>query len=50
MGACPCGFDGNGLPVGLQIVGKPQDDVSIIQLAHQYETFASQKLNLRMNP
>ena len=43
----PCGFDKNGLPVGLQIVGKPWDEISIIQLAHRYETFASQKLNRR---
>ena len=41
----PCGFDRNGLPVGLQIVGKPWDDVTVIQLAHQYERAATQKSN-----
>jgi aspartyl-tRNA(Asn)/glutamyl-tRNA(Gln) amidotransferase subunit A len=33
----PCGFDTNGLPLGLQIVGKPWDEGAVLQLAHQYE-------------
>lgn len=33
----PCGFDANGLPLGLQIVGKPWDESAVFQLAHQYE-------------
>jgi aspartyl-tRNA(Asn)/glutamyl-tRNA(Gln) amidotransferase subunit A len=41
----PCGFDTNGLPVGLQIVGKPWDEVTVIQLAHEYEKAAGQKPN-----
>jgi aspartyl-tRNA(Asn)/glutamyl-tRNA(Gln) amidotransferase subunit A len=41
----PCGFDTNGLPVGLQIVGKPWDEVTVIQLAHEYEKAAGQKRN-----
>ena len=32
----PCGFDANGLPVGLQIVGKPGDDTAVLRLAHQF--------------
>jgi aspartyl-tRNA(Asn)/glutamyl-tRNA(Gln) amidotransferase subunit A len=36
----PCGFDGRGLPVGLQIVGKPGDDRTVLQLAYQYERAA----------
>jgi aspartyl-tRNA(Asn)/glutamyl-tRNA(Gln) amidotransferase subunit A len=32
-----CGFDKHGLPLGLQIVGKPWDDGAVLQLAHQYE-------------
>ena len=36
----PCGFDRNGLPVGLQMVGKPQDDGAVLQLAWQYERAA----------
>jgi aspartyl-tRNA(Asn)/glutamyl-tRNA(Gln) amidotransferase subunit A len=34
----PCGFDGRGLPIGLQIVGKPGDDAAVLRLARQYET------------
>jgi aspartyl-tRNA(Asn)/glutamyl-tRNA(Gln) amidotransferase subunit A len=33
----PCGFDRNGLPVGLQIVGRPFDELTILQTAHAYE-------------
>ncbi|HEX2343720.1 MAG TPA: amidase [Vicinamibacterales bacterium] len=36
----PCGFDDHGLPVGLQIVGKPREDGAILQLAWQYERAA----------
>jgi aspartyl-tRNA(Asn)/glutamyl-tRNA(Gln) amidotransferase subunit A len=32
-----CGFDKHGLPLGLQIVGKPWDDGVVLQLAHQYQ-------------
>jgi len=33
----PCGFTPDGLPVGLQIVGRPQDDWGVLQLAHAFE-------------
>ncbi len=33
----PCGFTPGGLPVGLQIVGRPQDDWGVLQLAHAFE-------------
>lgn len=33
----PCGFDSDGLPVGLQIAGKPFDEPTILQVAHAYE-------------
>src|SRR5256714_2050902 len=33
----PCGFDTNGLPVGLQIVGKPSDEASVLHLAYRFE-------------
>jgi aspartyl-tRNA(Asn)/glutamyl-tRNA(Gln) amidotransferase subunit A len=36
----PCGFDGHGLPVGLQIVAKPWHDGAVLQLACQYEKAA----------
>jgi aspartyl-tRNA(Asn)/glutamyl-tRNA(Gln) amidotransferase subunit A len=34
----PCGFDRNGLPLGLQIVGKPWDEATVLYLAYRYET------------
>ena len=33
----PSGFTTDGLPVGLQLVGKPQDDLGVLQLAHAFE-------------
>jgi amidase len=33
----PCGFTENGLPVGLQIVGRHRDEWSVLQLAHAFE-------------
>jgi aspartyl-tRNA(Asn)/glutamyl-tRNA(Gln) amidotransferase subunit A len=32
----PCDFDRQGLPLGLQIVGKPYDDCAVLRLADQY--------------
>ena len=34
----PCGFTADGLPVGLQIVGKPWDDLGVLQLARGFES------------
>jgi amidase len=33
----PTGFGPNGLPMGLQLIGKPQGDLALLQLAHMYE-------------
>lgn len=33
----PCGFTEEGLPVGLQIVGKPFDDALVLQVGHTYQ-------------
>jgi amidase len=33
----PCGFTEEGLPVGLQIVGRNHDDWGVLQLAHAFE-------------
>jgi amidase len=33
----PCGFTKEGLPVGLQIVGRPRDDWGVLQLGHAFE-------------
>jgi aspartyl-tRNA(Asn)/glutamyl-tRNA(Gln) amidotransferase subunit A len=43
----PCGFDGRGLPVGLQFVGRSGDDRAVLRLASEYEAtagFASRHL------
>lgn len=34
----PCGFDSSGLPIGLQIVGKPFDEETVLKVAHAYES------------
>lgn len=33
----PCGFTPEGLPVGIQIVGRHQDDFGVLQLAYAFE-------------
>jgi aspartyl-tRNA(Asn)/glutamyl-tRNA(Gln) amidotransferase subunit A len=33
----PCGFDSDGLPIGMQIIGKHFDESTVLRLAHAYE-------------
>lgn len=33
----PCGMSPEGLPIGLQIVGKPFDEATVLRVAHAYE-------------
>ncbi|MGH9175674.1 MAG: amidase family protein, partial [Vicinamibacterales bacterium] len=33
----PCGFTPDGLPVGIQIVGRRHDDFGVLQFAHAFE-------------
>ncbi len=35
--SCPCGFTMNGLPIGLQIVGKPFEELTVLRIAHAYQ-------------
>src|SRR5437899_1532579 len=37
----PCGFDLHGLPIGLQMVAKPWDEVTLLYLAQQYQNATS---------
>lgn len=37
----PCGFDANGLPLGLQIVGKPWGEATVLRLADRYQKSSS---------
>jgi amidase len=43
----PCGFNAAGLPMGMQIIGKPQDDLGVLQLASAYEQAAQEVLGIR---
>ena len=36
----PAGFGEKGLPMGLQVIGRPRDDLSLLQLARVYEQVA----------
>jgi aspartyl-tRNA(Asn)/glutamyl-tRNA(Gln) amidotransferase subunit A len=36
----PCGFSSAGLPIGLQIVGRPFEEATILRLGHAYERAA----------
>jgi amidase len=36
----PVGFGPNGLPMGMQIIGKPHADLAVLQLAYAYEQVA----------
>ena len=34
----PCGFDSDGMPIGLQLIGRPLDEASVLRIAAAYET------------
>jgi aspartyl-tRNA(Asn)/glutamyl-tRNA(Gln) amidotransferase subunit A len=36
----PCGFDPQGLPIGLQLIGNVLAEELVLQLAHHYEQAA----------
>lgn len=40
VASVPCGFDSHGMPIGLQIVGRPGDERTVLNVAHQYELAA----------
>jgi aspartyl-tRNA(Asn)/glutamyl-tRNA(Gln) amidotransferase subunit A len=35
--ALPCGFSQAGLPIGLQIIGRPFEEAKLLQAAYAYE-------------
>ena len=34
----PVGFDSRGLPMGMQLIGRPRGDVEVLRIAHAYES------------
>ena len=34
----PCGFSGEGLPIGFQLIGKPFDEATLFRVGHAYES------------
>ncbi len=43
----PVGFSATGLPMGMQLIGRPRDDLGVLQLAHAYEQAAQDVLQIR---
>ena len=48
LGLCavslPCGFTGDGLPIGLQIIGHPRDEARLLRLARAFEQASAYNL------
>ncbi|MDE0709682.1 MAG: amidase family protein, partial [bacterium] len=47
----PCGFDRDGLPIGLQIAGRPFDEVTVLRIGAAYEattTWSEQRPPVRV--
>ncbi|MEP6876063.1 MAG: amidase family protein, partial [Burkholderiales bacterium] len=42
----PAGFSAAGLPMGLQLIGRPQGDAALLQLARLYEDAAQDVLSI----
>jgi amidase len=43
----PVGFNAAGLPMGMQLIGRPRADTAVLQLAHAYEQAAQDVLQVR---
>ena len=48
LGLCavslPCGFTGDGLPIGLQLIGHPRDEARLLRLARAFEQASAYNL------
>ena len=45
----PCGRTSAGLPVGLQIVGRPHDDVGVLRIAKAFENTETFKVTIPLD-
>ncbi len=43
----PVGFGPTGLPMGMQLIGRPRADLAVLQLAHAYEQAAQDVLSIK---
>ena len=43
----PCGVDGQGMPIGLQIIGRPFDEETVLNVAYVYEQATEWRKNSR---
>ena len=43
----PVGFNAAGLPMGMQLIGRPRGDLKLLQLARQWERLAADVLAVR---
>jgi amidase len=43
----PVGFNAAGLPMGMQLIGRPRSDTAVLQLAYAYEQAAQDVLQVR---
>ena len=46
----PCGFTAEGLPVAIQIVGRPRGEAALLRAAHQLESVLGVNAQLPINP
>jgi aspartyl-tRNA(Asn)/glutamyl-tRNA(Gln) amidotransferase subunit A len=35
--AVPCGFDDDGLPVGMQLIGRPFEEARLFRIGHAFQ-------------
>jgi amidase len=45
--SAPAGFNADGLPMGLQLIGRPQSDLALLRLVREYERRAGDVLGVR---
>jgi aspartyl-tRNA(Asn)/glutamyl-tRNA(Gln) amidotransferase subunit A len=35
--AVPCGFDGDGLPIGMQVIGRPFEEATLFRVGNAFQ-------------